>query len=82
MMKYVEFYDFTSGEQETVGEVRLIDGVIEFSNTFIKKFLSETAVYYGGKVYWPTDEDKDAYLRLLPYVFSGSYFRASKVQER
>jgi hypothetical protein len=81
-MKFVEFYSGTSGKPVKVGEVRLVDGALEFSDEWLKHFLEETAVLYGGKVYWPWDDDKEKYLSLLPYGFHGSMFWAEKVLER
>ncbi len=80
MMKYVEFYRLTDDGQEKVGEVRFVDGAIEFSDDRLRKFLEETAVVVKGKEYWPSD--KEEYLKILAYGFSGSYFRASEVKER
>ncbi len=81
-MKYVAFYDGTSGKYEKVGEVRLVDGALEFSRDELKQVLENTPVIYRGRAYWPWDDDKEEYLSLLPYGFLGSYFRASKVLER
>jgi hypothetical protein len=86
IMKYVEFYDGTSGAYVKTGEVRLINGELEITPESLRGFLENNAVYLSGPdgtdVLYPSDADKEKYLNALPQAFCGSMFRASLVQEK
>ncbi len=91
-MKYVEFYELRNGGYEKIGEVRLVgigDDKLEYHGPkadIIRLLLENEAVIdhsvMPNKPYYPSDDDKEKYLSLLPQGFCGSYFRASKVLVR
>jgi hypothetical protein len=82
-MKYVEFYHIVHNKYEKMGEVRLVDGVLEFTDELLRRTLEEIPVLIRGRYYWPWDDDKEKYLSLLPLAFGrGTAFRASLVLER
>ncbi|MGA7564271.1 MAG: hypothetical protein WBW55_13775 [Desulfobaccales bacterium] len=92
-MKYVEFYELKDAKYEKIGEVRLVgigsDVKLEFHGSkadVLRHTLEEIPVYDHSVMpnvpYYPSTDDKEKYLSLLPQGFCGSYFRASAVLTR
>jgi len=83
-MKFVEFYETTAEGQVLMGRVEFVNNKIQFSglpDRFVK-ILHEGIIappIKEGRLY---PKDGLLFLEGLPYEFSGSYVRASKVRER
>ena len=81
-MKYVEFYETAAEGQETIGRVIFIekDGIsFEGLSENMIESLKEGVILKGKegmKKIFPKDGAR--FLEALPYVFTGSYLRASK----
>ena len=81
-MRWVEFYSYTTGEQQTIGKALLQGNVIRFEglrDEVIQDFYDNgirKAPNRKGTVF---PKDGLLFLKSLRYEFTGSMFRASDV---
>jgi len=77
----VQFYKTKNdGTQEEIGTAELENERVVFSdmNSFMKDELRDFGILYNGRKYFP--EEGLEFLKVLPKVFSGSMFRAERIE--